>query len=264
MRRRTATRSSSRTWPPSCGTSASSAPTWAASPWAATSRSTSASRVAHRGGRSGRAVSRAEPLYEAPHRACGARDAADDWAHGEHRGACALQSPRRRVPRRGRERALGHVEGGEAGRLPSVNASLPAEHLDLRGGALCSFRTPPPASSERALHPDGGAWVVVVARDLREAGDAVEMHGGLELRLGIKAEPPAAEVASFVEGRVQQPSPNPQALACRSEPHTLELARPRLEQPHRRRRRWRCRDRRRGRSRSTPLCGWCGRPADRS
>src|SRR5215468_7789379 len=78
------------------------------------------------------------------------------------------------------------------------------------------------AVSDGALHPDVGAAVVVVARDLAEAVGAIETHGGGQLGLAVETKGVAAQAARLVEARVEQAAAEPLALTDGAEPHALE------------------------------------------
>ena len=94
------------------------------------------------GGRSGRALPRAQPVHEAPHPPCGPRHAAHDRAHRQHRGARALQSAREpsssppwrtAAGARGRRRSRAAAKLLVKGRAPS---------RCRRGGCRCSAGSP--------------------------------------------------------------------------------------------------------------------------
>src|SRR6267142_1043510 len=76
-----------------------------------------------------------------------------------------------------------------------VLGSSTRENVESRG----ELDPPTPASSERALHPDVCAAVVVVGRDVGEAVGAVEIHRGGELGLRVETQRAAAEPPRFVE-----------------------------------------------------------------
>src|SRR5262249_58295724 len=82
------------------------------------------------------------------------------------------------------------------------------------------------AVSEGALHPDVGAAVVVVARDLAEAVGAIETHGGGQLGLAVEAKGVAAQASRLGEARVEEAAAQPFALTDRAGPHAPALAHP--------------------------------------
>src|SRR5215469_9046452 len=91
------------------------------------------------------------------------------------------------------------------------------------------------ASSDYEFHPHLRARIAVVVGDLRESEPSIEVQGRVHASLAVQPERPESEGLRLLEAALEEPSPEPLALAAGTDPHPLDLAHARREPTHGRR-----------------------------